>query len=110
MSDFTDAFSELMDAYQDASGAAPVIEFGSDTVSVIPAEVPTDFEYVSGGKADGGQVYVMALVSAFTTLPADLDTVILSEHPSATDGVYQVLSRDIREGTVTFKLGNADAL
>jgi hypothetical protein len=108
MSDMTDAFDQLRAAYQGAAGATPLLTFGAEEVQILPGEVPIDMQFVGGGTADAGQITVMCLASDFTTEPDDEDLVQLSDHPNASDGTYQVISKTHREGTVYLVLGNND--
>lgn len=109
MSDMTAAFAELRAAYQGAADATPLLTFGSDIVQILPGEVPIDPMFVGGGTADAGQITVMCLASDFTTEPENDEIVELSDHPNASDGSYQVISKTQREGTVYLTLGNSDA-
>lgn len=108
MSDLTDAFAELREAYQETADATPTLTFDSNTVEIMCAEVGVDPVFVGGGVAEGAQITVMYAVGGLATNPSKLDVVTLADHPSAEDGDYQVLEITYREGCVMLILGNSD--
>lgn len=108
MSDFSEAFAELMESYQDCTESAPSLTYDGNSVDIIPSSSELDTMFVGGGTANAGQFSVQIAVDALPSLPAEMETVDIADHATAPDGVYQVLSISHLEGCVMLRLGNAD--
>lgn len=107
MSAITTAFASLLNAYQAASGATPLLTYSGESTEVIPTGRGVDPQFLDGGIGDAGTIEVMALHSDFSTLPAKGAQVKVEDLPAPMlDGNANVLSVMQRDGIIYFTLGN----
>lgn len=99
MSDFTEAFDELI-AVQVATVGAKTAVIAGETVSVFLEEAQYDEIVVAGGEGEAGGFSIMVKESALTARPAHLSSIVVAGRTlsllllESANGVYTITAGD----------------
>ena len=111
MSAITDAWADLLAAYQENVGASPVIACGG--VSNVPCIFGTDsadFSFVGGGIASSGQNTIQTLYSAWSgDIPQKGEIATITSLPNSRTVAQQVISTEYRDGILYITIGDNSA-
>jgi hypothetical protein len=100
MSDFTDAFGDLLDCQAEVVGSRPTATIGTVTAEAFVEKLTYDEVIVAGGVAESGGFRLMMRVSDFPSKPSRNAVAILSSL------TLYVLSIDENNGIYELKIGD----
>lgn len=100
--EFSDAFTELLDANDEVCGKEQFVLIDGKKHRAIIAEVPSEVVMLAGGRAEAGQFTVQVAVSGFSEPPEKGDAVevrgqeyeIIGEVTNANNAVYTITVGD----------------